>query len=308
MRFSTSGSIERLDLGPLLALVPPLLAEWAGLRFDDGHPVNPLSGLAEASVTLVEGRHRHEGARYRIVTERLAGEMPHHLNPEVDEQIAELRRRRGMRPIPMMTSAQRRQRAKELIGTVESTTEVVLVSDDRTGLRFVVTRVEDDQIYEVDIEIGLDGTPTMSAELRRAELSADAGRLERWLAAWLLPNDGAVRADPGPLLGEGGCALRGSVRTRRFRVAGRVFVARSGDVWLVRARGWVIPRGLALLFAPFLWVPARRAGQQAIERAWADLPSRWEQAAHDLRELATSLEELGPEAVVRQALWGGERS
>ena len=67
MRFSTSGSLRRLDVSLLVDAVGPLRAEWAALRFDaDGNLVNPVSGAPIDTIRLLEGRHRAEGARYEL--------------------------------------------------------------------------------------------------------------------------------------------------------------------------------------------------------------------------------------------------
>jgi hypothetical protein len=68
VRFGTGGRLRRIDLSPALELIPPLLAEWASLRFDvSGAAIDPLTGVSRADLRLIEGRHRQPGCRYAAI-------------------------------------------------------------------------------------------------------------------------------------------------------------------------------------------------------------------------------------------------
>nr|MCW2728244.1 hypothetical protein [Aeromicrobium sp.] len=69
MRFTTSGSLRRIDVSLVADVIGPLREEWAALRFGaDGAVVNPVTGDPVPVLRLVEGRHRSPGARYEVVT------------------------------------------------------------------------------------------------------------------------------------------------------------------------------------------------------------------------------------------------
>ncbi len=67
MRVRGSTEVTAVDLGPFLAALPVLLDRWRALPFQDGVVRHPVTGAAHEGLRVVEGRHPHPGAIYRLV-------------------------------------------------------------------------------------------------------------------------------------------------------------------------------------------------------------------------------------------------
>lgn len=71
MHVHSEGTVPRLDLDPVRRLVPALWAEWHALTFDDrGYVRDPADSTRSFAVLrLAQGRHRSQGARYKLAAD-----------------------------------------------------------------------------------------------------------------------------------------------------------------------------------------------------------------------------------------------
>jgi hypothetical protein len=67
MRLSASTEVTAVDMGPFLAALPMVLAQWRALTFRDGVVRHPVTGAAHHGLRVVDGKHPHPGVVYRLV-------------------------------------------------------------------------------------------------------------------------------------------------------------------------------------------------------------------------------------------------
>jgi hypothetical protein len=67
MRLHASTEVTAVELGPFLAALPILLAQWRALPFSDGVVRHPVTGVAHEGLRVVDGEHPYPGVVYRLV-------------------------------------------------------------------------------------------------------------------------------------------------------------------------------------------------------------------------------------------------
>ncbi len=276
MRFSTSGSLRRIDISLLAEALAALRKEWSALRFDaTGHVVNPLTGASLDTLRLLEGRHRAVGARYEIVTR----------TPETTWDAT----------------------AQDFVptGTInETSTFLVIRGDDARTLSVSVHDLEAQ--WSVDVDVVHDRLP-------RIELSGAAdvtemmkGEVGAGCLSWLVGGTASGRAtiDLGVVERRSGTLADGSGRYNRFRANGAVTISTSAREWDVDAKARVKTKGLARLAALIFRGRITTAADEAIARFWRDAPAAVDEAdreLHQARQLVA--DEGGVDQVVHRMLW-----
>jgi hypothetical protein len=67
MRLRGRTDVVALDVGPFVAALPALLADWRALTFVDAGVVHPVTGEAHEGFRVVDGVHPYPGTTYRLV-------------------------------------------------------------------------------------------------------------------------------------------------------------------------------------------------------------------------------------------------
>jgi hypothetical protein len=304
VRLGTSAEIRRIDLGPVLDLLPPLRREWAELEFDGtGLVVNPITGQSMEQVTLVQGPHLQAGAVYRVVIRSPRLEVPEHRAAELDDELRRLVDRKAGRE-EMRRHAGRRREASIVVGTDEAVSRVVLRDDGARRLACTITR--EGERWTIDAALD-------DARLARLELS---GRIDITAAlrsdglpgclAGLLGGTGEGRGviDLSRLEAPGGLLVEADGRANRFAGRGKVNVKASRTRWRVEIRGTVRGKGLGRLAL----LVARRPIRMGVERRLAELGGSEESWTADLErdigELRRAIDAAGGAAgFVHRSLW-----
>ncbi|MFV0252648.1 MAG: hypothetical protein ACK5H2_04860 [Beutenbergiaceae bacterium] len=279
MQFRTSGALAKVDLSPVLALIPPLWTEWANLKFDrTGGLVNPLTGTVLEMPTLVEGQHRRPGACYRFTVVTQGEEFPAGQPP-------------GTAPPQVVIRSH----------TVEAT----LRADTAQALTFALRDPS--------------GTWTGDLTIRRTRLpiiefsgsTPVEAHLEQDIPAWIVrvfgkTLAGGFRADLGAVE-QDLQAVTGTLTMGRSSASLTVDVHPQLEQWSVDTRATLQGRGLARL--P-LWLFRARI-RAAVDQALATF---WSQTATRMRDLDVALVELtadidaagGPAPFLHRALWDSD--
>ncbi|MCL3817062.1 hypothetical protein [Aeromicrobium wangtongii] len=280
MRFSTSGSLRRIDVSLLASAIEALRDEWAALRFGtDGVLVNPVTGAPYPDLRLVEGRHRAPGARYEVVTRTPALEP----NPVNDQ--------RGAISVPT--------------GVTETTSTVVLRTDDSRHL--AVTIGDARELWTVDVDMTHARLPRFDVAGRfdaTAMIAAEGvpGCLSRLLGGVA---DGTATVDLAAIERRRRSTLaQASGRFNRFRGSGSVSVKTSARTWEVSARATVRGKGLARLVMPFVAGRLRRAFDDEAATFWDDTARRVDDAARELARIEDLVAtEGGVGTVIHRLMW-----
>ena len=302
MRFSSVGDLRRIDLDPLLALLPAVRAEWAGLRFDEGGAaIDPITGAARPSFRLVDGTHRQPGARYEAVIESPHLELPEHLQEAFASESVRLQRASAAE-----REAHRARRAAAMVQTgVDRHTFVgVLHRDDVEQVDVTVT--DEDQRWSVDVTIGhgrlplvdLAGQVDITALLRT---DGTPGCLAGFLGG---SGEAGAIADATTLEGRGGRLIEVGGRANRFHGHGHVDVATSIQSWSVKAHGALRARGLGRLVLLFTRSSIRHQVDKQLAELWCRSEARVDDAERSIAHLDGLVRQEGGEAgFVRRAIW-----
>lgn len=298
MRFSTSGSLRRIDISLLIAVVGPLRTEWAGLRFDpSGALVNALSGEPMPDFRLIEGAHRKVGARYEVVGRTPVMEPDPARLRALDAELL------GVPDTDWDEYYRRRESISVQTGVTETTTTFTLRADDARTLAVTVT--DPDELWAVEIDITHGRLPRIevSGRLDVTEMLAHEmpGCLSRILGGTA---SGAATIDLGALEARRGALADGSGGFNRFRGEGGVTVKTSARSWSVKAKGRLRARGLGRPVLLFGGRRLRRAVNEAVEDFWRDAPTSVDTLERTLRHARPVVEaEGGVAAMLHQALW-----
>ena len=298
MRISTSGRLARVDLAPVLALLPALTNEWARLRFGaDGKAVNPVTGEAVDAFALVDGTHRRTGARYAVIVETPKLELPVELKDDFKAEQDRLTRGKYSRE-SWNDYMDRRERASVRVGTERRTLLLTLQADDASHIAVSVTDERARWVVDVDMTH------------RRFPRVALAGRAD--VTGMLKDDDmpGCVRVLIGgsaqghatvdlAAIEAGGTLLDGDGRARLGRVQARGRVRSSAKEWRVDGSLTVKPKGIGRIGA--LVIRRRRREMSAeLQRFWGAADGLKGQVERLKRSISA---EGGPAAFVHRALW-----
>ncbi|MBC9226854.1 hypothetical protein GL325_10990 [Aeromicrobium sp. 636] len=304
MRFSTSGTVRRIDLTLVSTVVNTLRDEWAGLTFGpDGALLNPITGEPFRDLVLADGRHRTPGARYELITRTPVLEA----DPEKLRVLnAEMLDGKDINAdIDWETYAARIGAISVQTGTTESTTSVTLIADDSRHLAFSVADPAGVWSLEVDVvhgklpRVDVTGRHDATAMIAAEGAPGCLARLFGGIAT------GTASIDLATLEQRGRTTLaEASGRFNRFRGDGSVDLKTSARAWDVTAGATVRARGLG---RPLLWFfgsRVRRAFAEAAADFWDRVPLRMDEIETALRELADLAQsEGGVDRVVHHTLW-----
>lgn len=304
VKLATSGEIRRIDISPLLDLLPPLREEWATLEFDSsGYVVNPLTREPIDQFTLVAGRHLQARAVYRARLRVPRLEVPEHRAAELDDELCQLVDRKASR-VEMREHARRRREASSVIGVDEVVATVVLLDDDAGRLACKITQEHDRWSVDVAIDearlprIELSGRIDLTAALR-------AEGLPGFLAGLLGGSgEGQGQVDLSHLEGPSGRLVEASGRANRFTGSGNVDVNALLTSWQVEGTVTLQGHGLGRLAI----LVGRRAIRKSMARQLAQLWDSKESWTSDfeqyIEELKQAVEAAGGAAnFVHRSLW-----
>lgn len=278
MRFQTVGHLRRVDLGPIIDLLPALRDEWANLRFGrDGRLINPLTDDTVDVLALVDGRHRQGGATYRITVTSPELELPEERRAEFEKEA------RG--------------------GTQQEHVTASLREDSARKLSFALSN--DDEHWTVDLNVEHGRLPKVELAGRvdvTASLRVDG--TPGWLAALLGgTGHGSAMLDFGTLE-RGGRAIEAGGAANRFRGRARIDVQTSVTRWTVVGDGTLRARGLGRLVLLFAGSRIRRSIERSFAAFWASSESHASELEKEISWLQRAIdEEGGPAPFVRRALW-----
>lgn len=304
MKFATSGEIRRIDISPLLDLLPPLRDQWASLEFDSsGYVVNPLTGQPIDQFTLVAGRHLQARAVYRVRLRAPRLEVPEHRAAELDDELRQLVDRKASR-VEMREHARRRREASSVIGVDEVVGTVVLRDDDADRLACTITQEQDRWSIDVAIDearlprIEVSGRIDLTAALR-------AEGMPGFLAALLGGSgDGQGKVDLSHLEGPSGRLVGATGRANRFTGSGNVDVNASLTSWQVKGSVTLQGHGLGRLALLVGRRPIRKSVARQLAELWDSKESWIGEVEQNIEELKRALEEAGGAAnFVRRSLW-----
>jgi len=300
MRFSTSGSVRRIDLGTVAEVVRALTDEWAALRFDrDGRPINPVTDEAVDQVRLVGGTHRSPGARYEIVSVSNVVEADPEQLQALDAEMLT-----GM-DVDWAEYDRRRAAISTVTGTQESRDTVVLHEDD--SRRLVLELLDPNELWTATLAV-------VHGPLPRLELSGGQD-VTRAIAAEGLPRP-LARLFGGLASGSGFVDLalldrRGSTTVaeasgafNRFRGDARVDVKTSARSWRVSVKASVKARGIGRPMLLFLRSRLKKAFDRGAASVWAQADAQVADLERQLvafRRLAET--EGGIDRVMHRSLW-----
>lgn len=303
----TSGTVRRIDIVPVVKLVPSLFGEWARLEFDgSGAVLNPLTGAAVPAFALVEGRHRAAGARYSVTIETPKLELPEARRAEFDREMAALG---GGRHTEEEWAAhyQRRNDAMVRVGVEQSTCFVTLKEDDARGMAATVSEDRGRWAVTVDLRRGVLPRIEVAGWVDLTAMIKDevgSGCLAQLLGG---SGEGSATLDLGTLAGNGGGLLEAKGQANRFRGATQAEVAGSAREWKLDGALSLRARGLGRVVLLVARRRIRRHLEGEIKRFWASSADWVTTAEADLRALAAAAErEGGEEVLVRRMLWDAE--
>lgn len=305
MELSTAGELGRVDLGPIVALLPALRDEWAELTFSsDGSLINPLTGATSSSIALLDGRHRQAGARYRVTVTTPTFGLPESRRAEFGEDSRRLSRRNAEREAWDDHFARRRQ-ALVQVGVEARHLAARLREDTARTLAFSLT--DEDEHWTVEMTIVMeDGTLPCVLLSGRADLRAllRAEGTPGCFAGFL----GGAATGTGTfdlaVLERGGRMIEVEGRARRVRGGARFDVRTSTTTWAVDGKGRLRARGLA---RPVMWFAGRHVRDRieaTLADLWAGSESRTTGVSSQMVRLHAALaEEGGPAPFVHRVLW-----
>lgn len=303
VRFTTSGQLRRIDVSPVVDLLPALREEWAGLQFDrDGSLVNPLTLTPVRSVSLLDGRHRHVGARYRVTVTVPKLDLPDDRRAEFEKESQKLSRRNAKQDAWDEHFARRRE-ASVQVGTDERLLTATLREDNSRTLALTLTDEHEHWTVAVDIEHGrlpsvsIRGTLDLAALL---EAQGTPGCLAGILGG---TGEGTGIVDLATLERDGR-VIYAQGHANRFRVSLHLEVRTSATQWMLDGRGVLRARGLA---RPILWFAGRRIRRSmdhSLAEFWSTSESRMREVDLEMHRLRSAIEEEGGQAsFVRRMLW-----
>lgn len=303
MKLRTSGDLRRVDLAPIIDLLPMLRDEWASLQFDRaGRLINPLTGDTVAALALVDGRHRQAGAVYRITMTSPKLQRPEDRGAEFEKEAPKLSQRNAKQEKWKDHLAGRRK-ASVQVGTEQDHVALTLRQDNARRLAFSVSDGDEHWTVVVDVEHGrlpkveLEGQVDLTASFK-------ADGTPGWLAAFLGGTGGGSAVLDLGTLERSGPAVEAAGRANRFLGRVQIEVRTSATRWALAGDGALRARGLG---RPVLWFAGRRLGR-SIDRSlaafWASSESRMAELEKQMSHLRTAIEdEGGPAPFVRRALW-----
>ncbi len=300
MRFSTTGSVRRIDLRTVGSAIHALSQEWASLRFGaDGRALNPETGQPVDSLRLVEGTHRSPGARYELVT------VTDVLEPD-PEQLRALDQEMPAGPDRDWAEYHARRSAISVrTGTTETRWDATLDADD--ARRLALTLHGPDDVWTVELAL-------VHGRLPRLELSADSDvtsllasdGLPRWLAGLVGgPAHGTGFLDLALLDQRGRATVaEASGAFNRFRAEGTATVTTSARTWDVTARTRLRARGLGRPLLLYFRRRLRRELTETAAQAWAQADQHVAELDRQLTAMRRLAEtEGGMGRVVHRTLW-----
>lgn len=303
MRFTTSGALGRLEVSPVVDLLPALREGWANLQFDrDGSLFNSLTQTRVPSVSLVEGRHRQVGARYRAMFTTPKLDLPEDRRAEFEEESRQLSQRNANQDAWNQHHARRRE-ASVQVGTDEHLLTVTLREDSSRTLAFTLSDETEYWAVEVNIEHGrLPSVSTTGTVDLTALLKADD--TPGCLAGILGGTGGGTGTLDLATLERNGRVLDAQGRANRFRGTLRLDVRTSARQWVIDGHCVLRARGLG---RPVLWFfrrRMRRSIDHSLAEFWSDAESRMRDLDRELDLLRSAIEkEGGPDRFIRRALW-----
>lgn len=303
MRFETAGELPRLDLAPIVDLLPALRAEWSELRFDAaGRLVNPLTGGTVDALALLGGRHRQPGAVYRLTVTLPKLELPDERRAEFEKEARKLSRRNA-KQAQWDEHFARRRGASVQVGTEQEHVRATLREDDSRRLACSVS--DEDEHWALDIvlehgllpKIDLDGRVDLTASIKA---NGTPGCLATFLGG---TGDGSAVLDLGTLE-RSGRVIEAAGRANRFRGSAELDVQASATRWVVTGDGRLRARGLGRFVLWFAGRPIRRSVDQSLREFWASGESQAAELEKEISQLRAAVEEEGGAApFVRRALW-----
>lgn len=303
----TSGTVRRIDLGRAVKLLPPLFDEWARLGFDSsGAALNPITGTAVPALTLVEGRHRAPGARYRVTVETPRMELPEARRAEFDEEFAALTSG-GHSDKDTAAHFKRRQEASAQVGVDETTCFVTITEDDARGMAATVS--EDRGRWAVNVDIRRGVFPRIEAagwvDLTAViEEDVRPGCLARLIGG---TGEGSATLDLSHVATRGGRLFEAKGHANRFRGVAQADIATSGSEWKLDGALSLRARGLGRAVLLIAGKRIRRHIDDVIKRFWESSADRITATEAELRALTAAVERAGGEdALVHQMLWDPE--
>ena len=302
MRFSTSGSLRRLDISLLVDAVGPLRGEWAALRFDaDGNVVNPVSGAPLDTFRLLEGRHRAQGARYELITRVPETRADPALARALDAETF------GVKSADIDWDDHARRRAEIETPTgemIETSVFMVVRSDDHSRLAVTFHDLAAHWAVDVDVVHGRLPRLELSGALDATALMRAEG-VPRWLG-WIVGGtaSGTATVDLAALEARKQTLAEGAGRFNRFRGGGSVTLRTSARSWDVDAKAHMKSKGLGRLAVLFLRGKITTAVDDGLDTFWRDAATAIDAVARDLPKMpALVAAEGGMEAVVHRAVW-----
>lgn len=306
MKFTTSGQLRRLDLSPIVDLLPALLEEWGGLQFDrDGQVLNPLTGESLASFALVDGRHRQPGARYRATITTPKYDLPEDRRAEFEEESRKLSQRSAKQDAWNDHFARRRE-ASVQVGTGEQVLTLTLRDDNSRRLAFGVSGETEHWTVDLGLERGRLPSVQVSGSLDLTAILRADGNLG--CVSGILGGTGAGTATVDlATMERDGSFLVADGRANRFRGALGFDVRTSATTWSIEGTFVLRARGLA---RPILWFAGRRIRrsiEESVAEFWTDSESHVAELDGEIQRLrAAIVEEGGSAPFVRRSLWDDE--
>ncbi len=298
--------MRRIDLSPVVDLLPALREEWVALEFDrDGQVVNPRTGEPVTSFALLEGRHREPGARYlaRITTPTY--DLPEERRAEFERESLDLRQRNANHEAWLDHFARRRE-ASVQVGTEERSRTLILREDNSWRLTFGVSDEPGHWTIDVEIRHGrlphveISGSLDLTARLEAERTPGCLARILGGTAAGTATLDLAAVERTGSLITAEGNA-------NRFTGKIGVDVRTGARTWSIKGTGVLRARGLA---RPILWFTGRRIRRrinEALAKFWSDSESHVGAVDRQIRGIRTAIaDEGGATAFVRRSLWDDE--
>lgn len=285
MRIQTAGDLRRVDVAPLLGLLPALRDEWRDLHFDvSGCAIDPLVGDPTTSLTLLGGRHRQRGARYQIAVATPAA------GPSERDSSS-----RSWRSTSGSASAETARARHRLVATLRD--------DDARQLAFSLS--DETEHWIVDVVIRHAYLPSVEVS-GRVDLTAllRANGTPGCLGALFGGKGGGNGVLDLGAIERGGAAIEAEGRANRFQARVGLEVRPSATSWAVIGAGTLRARGLG---RPVLWFAGprlRRHIGHLLAEFWESAGSRMSDLEHEMARLQAAIDdEGGPRPFIQRALW-----